>query len=462
MEVMRLARFVLAALIAASVLASGALGGAAAGTPPAVTTPPSISGTALRGETLTAQSGSWSGTTPISFAYQWRRCDTTGGGCGNVGGNTTTYTLGSGDVGHTMRVQVTASNSAGSAQAVSAQSAVVSAGAPPVNTSLPAVSGTAQEGHTLTVSKGGWSSTLSISYSYSWSRCDSAGNGCAAISGATHTTYKATSSDVGRRLRATVTAKNSAGSTPATSSATNVIAPVGIAPQNTARPSLTGNSQQGQTVTVCCGSWSGTQPITLAFRWVRCGPNGAAPCTTIAGATQQSYTLTAAEIGGTVQAFVTATNAYGTVETATPPSGTVVRAEPVGAIKLANGRISIPVTSVALPQRLVIAGISLDPSRIRSRARGTVITVRVVDNRRHLVRGALVSVTGFPASWLKPVPARRTTLNGTVKLHLRPTAKLPLKKDGSLALFVRASKPGANPFAGISASRMFRVGLGPR
>ena len=140
----------------------------------------------------------------------------------------------------------------------------------------------------------------------------------------------------------------------------------------------------------------------------------------------------------------------------------MVRAEPVGAIKLANGRISIPVTSVKLPQRLVIAGISLEPSRIRSRAKGTVITVRIVDNRRHLVRGALVSVTGFPASWLKPVPARRTALDGTLKVRLRPTAKLPLKKNGSMALFVRASKPGANPFAGISASRMFRVGLGPR
>ncbi len=459
---MRLFRFVLAALTAASVLASGALGGAAAGTPPAVTTPPSISGTALRGQTLTAQSGSWSGTTPISFAYQWRRCSSSGGDCGNVGANSATFTLGSSDVGHTIRVQVTASNSAGSAQAVSAPSAVVAAGTAPVNTSAPVITGTAQDGHTLSVSRGSWTSALSTSYSYRWARCDSAGNNCAAISGATHSSYKASSSDVGHRLRATVTAKNSAGSTSATSSASEVVSPAGVAPQNTAKPSLTGISKVGQTVTVCCGSWSGTQPIALVFRWVRCGANGAAPCTTITGATQQSYTLTAAELGGTVEAFVTATNAYGSIETSTPPSGTVIRAEPLGAVKLANGRISIPVTSVALPQRLVIAGISLNPSRIRSRVRGTTITVRVVDSRGYLVRGALVSVTGFPAAWLKPVPSRRTAVDGTLKLRLLPTAKLPLKKDGSLALFVRVRKPGANPFAGISASRMFRVGLGPR
>ena len=78
------------------------------------------------------------------------------------------------------------------------------------------------------------------------------------------------------------------------------------------------------------------------------------------------------------------------------------------------------------------------------------------------MRGALVSVTGFPASWLEPQPERRTGLDGTLKLRLRPTAKLPLRKNGSLALFVRVRKPGGNPFAGISASRMFRVGLGPR
>ncbi len=447
-------------LLAAAAIA---LFGITAGTPPAVTTPPSISGTALRGQTLTAQSGSWSGTTPISFSFQWRRCSSSGGDCGSISGATSqTHTLGSSDVGHTLRIQVTASNSAGSAQVVSSQSAVVAAPGPPANTAPPALSGTAQDGHTLTVSNGSWKSDSSLSYSYRWGRCDSAGNGCASISGATHSSYKATSSDVGHRLRATVTAKNSAGSTSATSAASDVVAAAGIAPQITARPSLSGISKQGQSVTVCCGSWSGTQPIALTFRWVRCGPNGAAPCTAIAGATQQSYTLTAAEIGGTVQAFVTATNAYGSLETATPPSGTVVRAEPVGAVKLANGRISIPVTSVALPQRLVIAGISLQPSRIRSRAKGTVVTVRVVDSRHYAVRGALVSVTGFPAAWLQRMPARRTALDGTLKLRLRPTAKLPLKKDGSLALFVRASKPGANPFAGISASRMFRVGLGPR
>ena len=454
---MRRLRIAAVAVVAAAILPFGALGGAAAGTPPAVTTQPSVSGTAQRGQTLVAQSGSWSGTTPISFAYQWRRCSSSGGDCGNVGGNSATYTLGSGDVGHTIRVQVTASNSAGSAQAVSGPSAVVAAGAPPVNTSPPVVSGTTQDGHTLSVSRGGWKSDLSLSYSYKWARCDSAGNNCATISGATRSTYKLGSSDVGHRMQGIVVARNSVGSTEAGSPRTDVVRPVGVAPQTTARPSLSGTPTAGQMLTVTGGAWSGTQPITLAFRWVRCPASGAGPCETVAGATQQSYVLTASDVGRAVQAFVTATNAFGSTETNTPPSSPVAAAGPAGAVKLPNGRVSIPVTSVSLPQRLIVAGASFSPARIRSRAEGTVVTVRVVDTRGYVVRGALVSVLGLPLGWIRPLPERRTGADGTLKLRLRPTAQLPLRTGGSLALFVRARKGGENPLAGISGSRVFQV-----
>src|SRR5207237_1538704 len=77
--------------------------------------PPTVSGTAQAGQTLTAGAGSWTGTAPISYAYQWRRCDSAGAGCVDIGAATaTTYALTSSDVGATIRVAVTASNSAGS------------------------------------------------------------------------------------------------------------------------------------------------------------------------------------------------------------------------------------------------------------------------------------------------------------------------------------------------------------
>jgi Calcineurin-like phosphoesterase len=98
--------------------------------PPANTSPPTISGSPVQGQTLTADPGSWSGTAPLAYAYQWRRCDAGGGSCSDIAGATaTSYTLVAADVGSTIRVRVTATNSAGSAAASSEPTAVVEPGA---------------------------------------------------------------------------------------------------------------------------------------------------------------------------------------------------------------------------------------------------------------------------------------------------------------------------------------------
>src|SRR5262249_5192740 len=95
-------------------------------TAPANTSPPTIAGSAQDGLTLTASPGSWSGTTPITFGYQWRRCDSPGANCIDTAGATAgTYTLTTADVGSTLRVRVTASNTAGNATSDSGATAVV-------------------------------------------------------------------------------------------------------------------------------------------------------------------------------------------------------------------------------------------------------------------------------------------------------------------------------------------------
>lgn len=119
-------------VLALAVLALVGVGTASgATTRPHNTTLPTISGTTRQGETLTADPGMWSGTQPITFSFQWRRCDSNGNSCANIVGATSkTYVLTSVDVGNTLRVRVLATNTAGSSAAVSAATNVVSAKTP--------------------------------------------------------------------------------------------------------------------------------------------------------------------------------------------------------------------------------------------------------------------------------------------------------------------------------------------
>ena len=61
------------------------------------------------------------------------------------------------------------------------------------------------------------------SFHFAWSRCDTTGAACLAISGATAKIYTVTSSDQIHTLRVAVAAKNSSGQTTATSNATSLV-----------------------------------------------------------------------------------------------------------------------------------------------------------------------------------------------------------------------------------------------
>jgi hypothetical protein len=98
-------------------------------TPPASTSPPAVSGSAREGSALTAVNGTWTGTAPIAYSYGWRRCDSAGAGCEDIPGATgNQYVIGAGDVGRTLRVAVTATNTAGSTVASSPATPAVVAG----------------------------------------------------------------------------------------------------------------------------------------------------------------------------------------------------------------------------------------------------------------------------------------------------------------------------------------------
>jgi hypothetical protein len=78
---------------------------------PEDTAPPVIVGAAQGGQTLTASTGTWSGTRPLTYSYLWEECNSAGHECqGIASAMSASYTISSSSVGHTIRVTVTAEN----------------------------------------------------------------------------------------------------------------------------------------------------------------------------------------------------------------------------------------------------------------------------------------------------------------------------------------------------------------
>ncbi len=286
--------------------------------PPVNTSPPAISGSAQQGQTLSASAGSWSNS-PTSFAYQWRRCSSSGSSCTDIASATSTsYTLQAADVGATLRMRVTAANSAGSASADSAQTQVVTAAgsgggggggggggsgagmAAPTSSAAPTITGLARQGGTLSASTGSWSGNPT-GYSYRWSQCDHAGSSCAPIGGATSSSYQVAKADVGSTLRVSVTATNAGGAGTATSAPTAQVS--ALAPTVLARPVIRGTLRVGKTLLAGGDRW--TEALTRrSYTWLRCGPRGGR-CVAIAGARSRSYKLRAADLHHAMRVSVT-------------------------------------------------------------------------------------------------------------------------------------------------------------
>jgi RHS repeat-associated protein len=83
-----------------------------------------------------------------------------------AGATNSSYSPAAADANTQLRVQVTASNTVGSASALSTAMLVTSNG--PTNDVVPTVTGSAQVGETLSASNGVWSSSSSINYAYQW------------------------------------------------------------------------------------------------------------------------------------------------------------------------------------------------------------------------------------------------------------------------------------------------------
>jgi hypothetical protein len=214
---------VLLGVLVALVLTSGATGGSKAA--PSNTKEPTISYVypIQVGTELTGNKGSWSGG-PTSFAYQWLRCNDNGESCNKITNATgKTYTVVDADVKHTLRLDVTASNSQGKDTARANATALVPAKTgQPAELTPPKVSGQAVVGQQLMATSGTWKGNQPISYTFKWQSCNAAVTSCPAT-GTSGTTYTVRSADVGKRLRVKVVAKNSVGQTAGLSDPTGTV-----------------------------------------------------------------------------------------------------------------------------------------------------------------------------------------------------------------------------------------------
>jgi hypothetical protein len=184
---------------------------------------PAGGGPAHDGQTLTADPGTWNGTGTLTYGYQWQQCDASGANCHDIAGATSSsYTPTGDDVGHTVRVVITATNAAGTSTPTASAPVAIKASAAPVNTAPPALAGPVTQGQALSVDPGSWSGA-GTSYTYAWQRCDANGANCVDIQGASAASYTPTADDVGHKLRAVVTATNDAGTSTRTTTPSAVV-----------------------------------------------------------------------------------------------------------------------------------------------------------------------------------------------------------------------------------------------
>jgi len=262
------------------------------GTIPNNTVAPVISGTNTFGSTLTTTNGTFTGTAPLIYTYQWLR-----GGSPIAGQTASTYVIGASDSLAAITCEVTATNSYGFDSEVS--NTITVANFAPVNTVAPTVSpsGTQTTGTLITASVGTWSGVAPITYEYKWTR-----NGVA-ISGATASTYTIQLADDGTTIRVEVKGTNTYGTSAYIASSNSVSAVNTVAPTNSVAPVISGTAVVGQTLTSTTGTWSGIPTPTYSYQWKRGATN--------IGTNSSTYTLVAADAGQSITCVVTATNLAG-------------------------------------------------------------------------------------------------------------------------------------------------------
>jgi putative cell wall-binding protein len=242
---------------------------------------PTISGDAQVGEILTAQPGTW-GPGAVDLTYQWTR-----DGVAIPSATASTYQLAAADLGALIAVVVSgASDGTHLADSISPVTAEVVEGT--ITPGTVSIDGTSQVGLELTADVGTWD-PADVTFSYVWQS-----NG-AAIDGETASSYTPTADQEGKTISLVVTGSK-AGYTDATANTSLgvVVAPASI---TAGTPTISGTPVVDGALTVDPGTWD-PEGVAFTYQWAVDGED-------VVGATDDSFTPRAADVGSTVTVTVT-------------------------------------------------------------------------------------------------------------------------------------------------------------
>ena len=327
----------------------------------------------------------------------------------------------------------------------------------PNNTAEPQITGEPRVGEAQRATRGTWTGTAPITYEYRWYRCDGKGapdaSDCTRISNASDDTYVARQGDSGFRLRVQVIGRNADGQDTATSDPTAEITSAG--PRNRTEPSITGTATVGSTLQANRGEWTGSEPITYSYQWLRCNAQGD-NCSEIQGANDTAYEVRDSDSGRTIRVRVTARNDRGQNSAVSNPTGVVGGGQqpppppssgtlPVGDLRAAG-------------DRLVVASVQFSPNPVRSRTAPITARVKITARGGRPVSGARVFMRATPR--VVEGQTQTTQNDGFVTLTLIPNRLFPQPRSGfNVQFFIKASKPGDPGLGGVAGYRLVQVRL---
>jgi hypothetical protein len=443
-----------------STVATSTFTGDVAGRALTLTSAPAIQGTVQVAQTVRALPAVW--TVPTrSEKYQWRRCDTDGAECVDIpGAGLQTYKITVADKDHTLVVHEAATSPGQSATAVSA-AAIVADQPLPVAAVAPAIAGTPVRAANLQATRGSWANDPT-GFAYGWMRCDSAGDNCAAIPGATRANYALQAADVGSTVTVTVTATNTEGATVATAAPTAVVA--AVLPQMATIGAIHGTLQVPKMLQVFRPTWHTTSDTRYIHQWQRCDATGSA-CVDIAGARNLSYRLQTADARARLRVVTVATNVDGATTVATAPTAAIKPALPgihVTPRLTVQGRADVGKTLTLTPGTWS-ASTEIDSKVLQFWRCNPRCSARSTDGAGAYVlddadAGAMMrgsetatgpggSTVAWAAAWLGPV---RSASTGFVSLSARSRAVVRTSRGVALA---EASAGSAVVGAGASSAK---------